>query len=120
LLDEVRTLSEFGLLLNIDVVELLFNVAMDAVDNSFIYSTEESVLCNDVSELDAKAVEVGTNDVSTNSSVVVVLKIFIVVSVVDIVCEEDDNRCSVELEIVLVVLVVPISVTNVVLVSDND
>jgi hypothetical protein len=43
LLDEVRTLSEFGLVLNIDVAELLSNVAMDAVDNSFIYSTEESV-----------------------------------------------------------------------------
>jgi hypothetical protein len=61
---------------------------------------------------------VGTNDVSTNNPVVVVLKIFIVVSVVDIVCEEDDNECSVELEIVLVVVVL-ISVRNVVLVSDN-
>jgi hypothetical protein len=120
LLDEVRTLSEFGLLLNIDAVELLSNVAMGTVDTSFLYSTEEIVLCNDVSEMDATAVEVGTNDVSSNNSVVVVLNIFIIVSVVDIVCEEDDNECSVELEIVLVVVVVPISVRNVVLIADND
>jgi hypothetical protein len=115
LLDKIRTLSEFGLVLNIDVVELLSNVAMDAVENSFICSTEESVLCNDVSEMDATAVEVGTNDVSTDNPVVVVLKIFIVVSVVDIVCSEDDNDSSVELEIVLVAVVL-ISVKNAVLV----
>jgi len=118
-LDEIRTVSELGLVVNIDVVELLSNVAMDAVDNSFIYSTEESVLCNDVSKMDATAVEVGTKDVSTNNSVVVAFKIFIVVSVVGIVCDEDDNDCSVELEIVLVVLV-PISVRTVVLISEND
>jgi hypothetical protein len=69
--------------------------------------------------LDAKAVEGGTNDVSSNNSVVVVLNIFIVVSVVGIVCNEDDNECSVELETVLVVVVL-ISVRNVVLISDND
>jgi len=120
MLDEIRTVSEFGLVLNVDVVELLSNVAMDAVDNSFIYPTEESVWCNDVSEMDAKAVEVGTNDVSNNNSVFVVLKIFIVVPVVGIVCKEDDNGCPVKLEIVLVVVVVPISGKNVVLVSDND
>ncbi len=43
LLDEISTVSEFALVVNIDVVELLSNVAMDAVDNSFIVSSEESV-----------------------------------------------------------------------------
>jgi hypothetical protein len=119
LLDEIRTLFEFGLVLNIDVIELLSNVAMGAVDTSLLYSTEESVLCNDVSERDATDVEVGTNDLSINNSVVVLLNIFIVVSVFGIVWKDDDNDSSVELEIVLVV-VVPISVSNVVLISDND
>jgi hypothetical protein len=92
---------------------------MDSVDNSFEFSTEENVCANDVPETDAEAVEVGTNDLSINNSVVVLLKTFMVVSVVDIDCNEDDNACSVELEIVLVPVVL-ISVTNVVLVSDND
>jgi hypothetical protein len=43
LLDEISTVFEFALVVNIDIVELVSNVAMDAVDNSFIFSTEESV-----------------------------------------------------------------------------
>ncbi len=79
LIDEIRSVSELELVVSIDVVELLSSVAMNSVDNSFICSTEEGVLSNDVSEMDAEAVEVGTNGVSINNSVVVVSKISIVV-----------------------------------------
>jgi len=41
LVDEARSVSEFILVLNIDVVEVLSSVAMDVVDRSFICSTEE-------------------------------------------------------------------------------
>jgi hypothetical protein len=69
--------------------------------------------------MDAKAVEVETNDVATNNSVVVVPKISIVVSLVDIGCDEDKKEYSIELDIILVA-VVSISLNNVVLVSDDD
>jgi hypothetical protein len=55
--------------------------------------------------MDVEAVEVETNDVSTNNSVVVVPEIFIVVSLVDIGCDEDNKEYSVEFEIILVVVV---------------
>jgi len=55
--------------------------------------------------MDAGAVEVGRDDASTNNSVVLVVKIFIVVSVVDIVCIEDDTDFSVVLEIISLVVV---------------
>jgi hypothetical protein len=48
--------------------------------------------------MNAKAVAVGTNDVSINNAVVVIVKMFFVVSVVDIVCNEDDKDSSVVLE----------------------
>ena len=38
------------------------------------------------------------NDVSTNNCVVVGLKIFVVVSLVDVGCNEDNKGCSVELK----------------------
>ncbi len=69
--------------------------------------------------MDAEAVEVGTNGVSINNSVVVVPKISIVLSLVDIGCDEDNKEYSVEVEIILVA-VVSISVKNVVVVSDDD
>jgi hypothetical protein len=69
--------------------------------------------------MDAEVVEVGTNDVSINNSVVVVPNISIVVSLVDIGCDEDNKEYSVELEITVVVLV-SISEKNVAFVSDND
>jgi len=55
--------------------------------------------------MDTEAVEVGTNDVSTNNSVLVVPKIFIFVSLVDIGCDEDNKEYSFEFEIILVVVV---------------
>lgn len=99
--DEIRSISEFELVVNIDVldvVEIVTGVVTDVVDNSFICSSEESVWCNDISEIDGTNVEVGTDDVSTNNWVAVVFKIFVVVPLVDIGCNEDNNECSVELE----------------------
>ncbi len=43
---EIRSVSEFGLVVNIDVrdeIESLFTVVADAVDNLFVCSIEESV-----------------------------------------------------------------------------
>ena len=88
---------------------------MVTVDNSFVCSIDESVCCKGIPEVDATTVEVGTDDVSTNNSVVAVLKIFIVDSLVAVDSDEDNSECSVELERVLVV-VVPTSVKNAVLV----
>jgi len=93
-----------------DVVELLSSVPMDPVDSSFICSIEESVECSGRSERDLTVDEVGRNDVSSNKSVdVVVVNISIVVPLVDMGCDEDDNDCSVELEIMLVV---PVSISE--------
>jgi len=52
--------------------------------------------------MDVEAVEVGTNDVSSDNSVAVVPRISIVVSLVDTGCDEDNKEYSVEAEIILV------------------
>ncbi len=67
-IDETKSVSKLGVVVNIDVsdeVKLVPNVAMDNVDTSFVCSGAESVCC------DTTAVEVVTNNVSTNDSVVV-------------------------------------------------
>ena len=86
---------------------------MDAVDNSFVCSTDESVCCNDIAAVDSTTFEVETTDVSANISAVPVLKIFIVVSIIDAGSGEDTRECSVELERILVA-VIPGSVKGVV------
>jgi hypothetical protein len=78
-----------------DIVELLFGVVMDAVDSSFVCSTEESVYCSEASEIDTTVAELEPSDIC---SVVVVVKTSIVVSLVEVNCNEDERECSVELE----------------------
>jgi hypothetical protein len=103
-----------------DVVELLSNIMMDAVDISFVCSDEEIECSNGISEVDATPIEVRTNDVSPSSSVLAVVRIPIVLPVVvDVCCKEDGREYSVEVEILLTVAV-STSVTSAVLVSEND
>jgi hypothetical protein len=74
--DETKSVSKLGVVGNNDVsdeVKLVFNIATDAVDASFVCSGEDSVCCDATSELDTTSVEVGRNDVSTKDSVVVVV-----------------------------------------------
>jgi hypothetical protein len=78
-----------------DIVELLFGVVMDAVDSSFVCSTEESVYCIEATEVDRTVAEVEPSDVS---SVVVVVKTSIFVALVEVNCNEDEREYSVELE----------------------
>jgi hypothetical protein len=54
-----------------DVVELSLNVIMDAVDPSFVCSTEELVPWSEVSKIDTGPVEDEIAVISGNSSVVV-------------------------------------------------
>ena len=96
-------------------MEIFSSVAMVIVENSFVCSTDESVCCNGIVVVDSTTVEVETTDVSANNSAVPVLKIFIVVALFDVGCDEDNRECSVELERILVVIV-PISVKKVALV----
>ena len=83
-----------------DLVELIAISVMDAVDNSFVCSTDESVCCNDIAEVGVGTVEVETNDVSPGNWVVAVLMIFAFVSVVDVGSDEDNGKCLVELKTV--------------------
>ncbi len=68
-----------------DEIGSLFPVLPDAVDKEFVCSIVE---CVDVTTVDVK---------STNSSVVVGLRVFIVVPSVDMSKDEDRDECSVEL-----------------------
>jgi hypothetical protein len=103
-----------------DVVEILSNVTMDAVDISSVRSDEEIEYSNGISEVDATPIEVGTNDVSASNSVLAVLKIPIVVLLIlDIGCNEDDTEYSGEIAMLFTV-VAPTLVKSAVLVSDKD
>ncbi len=54
-----------------DVVELSFNVMVDAVDTSFVFSAEEIASCPEASAIDVTTVEKEIDDVSSTNSVVV-------------------------------------------------
>ncbi len=73
-IDETKSVSKLGVVVNNDVsdeVILVLNVEMDNVDPSFVCSGVESVCGDATSIIDTTAVEVGRNDVATNDSVVV-------------------------------------------------
>jgi hypothetical protein len=77
---EIRLVSEFELVVNIDVcdeIESLFTIVADAVDNIFVCSIEVEPV---------------------NISVVVVLNVTVVLSSLNIVDDEGKEKCSVELE----------------------
>jgi hypothetical protein len=77
-------------------------------------------VCSDATtDIDTTAVEVGTNVVSTNNSVVAVLKLSVAVSLVDVGCIEDVTTYSVDRKGALL-LVVSISFKTMALVSDNS
>jgi hypothetical protein len=102
-----------------DVVELLSDIVMDAVDISFVCSDEDIECSNGISEVDAAAIEVGANDVSVSKSVLAVLTIPIVVPlVVDVCSKVDGKEYSVEVEILLTAAVVT-AVKSAVLVSEE-
>jgi hypothetical protein len=120
---EITLVFKFGVVVTIDasdVVEILSNVTMDAVDISSVRSDEEIEYSNGISEVDATPIEVGTNDVSASNSVLAVLKIPIVVLLIlDIGCNEDDTEYSGEIAMLFTV-VAPTLVKSAVLVSDKD
>jgi hypothetical protein len=120
---EITLVCQLGVVVTIDpsdVAELLSNIVMDVVDISFLCSDDETVFSNGISEVDAVAIEVGTNDVSVSKPVLAVLRIAIVVPLVDDVgCKGDDREYSVKVEILLTVIV-SASVTSAVLVSENE
>ncbi len=95
-IDVVWSFWELNRVVNTDVsdeISSLFPVVADAVDNVLVCSAVESVWCNDATGSDVTTVEVK----STISSVVVGLRVFIVVPLVDIGKDEDREEYSVEL-----------------------
>ncbi len=94
-IDEVRSFWEVNGVVNIDVsdeIDSLFPVAADDVNNEFVCSIVECVVCGGVAALDVTTVEVEFAD----SSVVVGPIVFIIVPPVDISKDEDKDEYFVE------------------------